>query len=357
MGFQHVMPWIQRISGVDPEIESVQSGTAILANGTASITDAITAVTKNKSFLIMSYEGNLLLDNSDETCVHGVITNGTTLTFVTQANVTADINISWFVVEFSATSGGSVQHGTLNYSSDPDDITISAVVLANTFPIISHSNNSANLNERNFFSLEFTSTTNLRVEGANSADNQQIAWQVVENPNWDVTRYTDIMAIGDNIEDLTITAVVLAETFLIGSSFIDSGNADGSAHIRSFFNSTTVIRSDCQRSGGTDETWNLQYWVVEGGGEFAAQHIQDSTPGTTEDVTLGSNIDPNATIVFPVGGMHNNTQGVTANVSRDMDTIFPALSIKDLNEITLTRGGIPETMFWAAEIIDFSPSM
>jgi len=357
MGFQHIRPWIQKTFGVDPEVESVQSGEVEITTGNSSITDALIAVTKNKSFMMFSYKGDEATDDSRDICVHGVITNGTTLTFNTQDNITGTITIRWFVVEFSATSGGNVQHGSLSYASDPDDITISAVVLANTFPIISHSNNSSNLNERNFFSLEFTSTTNLRVEGSNPADNQQIAWQVVENPNWDVTRYTDTMAIGDSLEDLTITAVILAETFLITSNFLDSGNVDGNAHIRSFFTSTTNIRSDCQRGGGTDEEWFLQYWVVEGAGEFDVQHVQDSTPGSTEDVTLGTNIDPNASIVFPVGGMHNNTQGTAGSPSREIDTIFPAISIKDANEITLDRGFNLDTMFWSAEVIDFSPSL
>jgi len=357
MGFPHVYPFNLANAAADPEIESVQTGTATILTATNSITDTITAVTKAKSFMMFSYEGTQATDDSNLVCVHGVITNGTTLTFNTQGNITGTITIRWFVVEFSATSSGNVQHGTLNYATDPDDITISAVVLANSFPIISHSNDSLNLNERNYFSLEFTSTTNLRVANANSADNQQIAWQVVENPNWDVTRYTDTMAIGDSLEDTAITAVVLAETFLIGSSNISTANVDGNSMIRSYFTSTTNIRSDCQAGAGTDELWNCEYWVVEGAGVFDVQHVQDSTPGATEDVTLGSNIDPDASIVFPVGGMHNNTQGQDVGVQRDIDDVFPAISIKDLNEITIDRGSTLNTMFWSAEVIDFSPSM
>jgi hypothetical protein len=351
------MPWIQRISSVNPEITAVYSGTAVISNGTSSENVSITTVTKNKTFLIFSYESSIAIDDSDEACVRGILTDGDNLDFDTGANVTGDINISWFLIEFSATSSASVQHGLLTYASDPDDITISAVTLANSFPIISHRNFSANINERNFFSLEFTSTTNLRVANANPADAQEIAWQVVEYSGWDVTRYTDTMAIGDNLEDTPITAVVLAETFLIGSSNISAGNVEGDSLIRSFFNSTTVIRSDCQSAAGTDEVWNLEYWVVEGNGTFDAQHIQDSTPGATEDVGLSPDIDPAKSIVFPVGGMHNNTQGQDNDTIRDFDVVWPALSIKDLNEITLDRGSNYNTMYWSAEVIDFSPSM
>lgn len=352
---KHFYPYnLKNRGGVFPEIDSVQKGEVTITTGNNSTTDTITAVTKNKSFLIFSYKTTQQIDDSNFVCCHGAITNGTTLTFQTQGNITGVMTISWFVVEFSATSSANVQHGSLNYASDPDDITINAVVIANSFPIISHSNSSANLNDRNFFNLAFTSTTNLRVSQANPADNQQIAWQVVENPNWDVTKYTDFMAIGDTQENLTISAITLADNWLLTSHWPD-GNPDGNCHVRSYFSSTTQIRSDCQAV--SDENWDLEYWVIDGNGGFAAQHVQDSTAAALENVTLGSLIDVNKTITHPCGGMHNNTEGIDSDSIRDGDVIFPLLKIKDSNEITLERGSAYDTIYWSAEVIDFSLSM
>jgi len=244
---KHYYPWNQ-LNSVDPDIISLQKGELTITTGNNSNTDTITAVTKNKSFLIFTYNTTQGIDDSNFICLRGQITNGTTLTFQTAGNITGTITISWFVVEFDPTSPATVQHGTQAATSGVTDIAISAVTLANSFPIVTHENNTPNLNSGNYPIASFTSTTNLRLVHFQIQGNV-FDWQVVEHPNWTVTYHTDTMAIGDTVENLTIGAVTLADVWLRTTHNPD-GNPDGDAIVRSYFSSTTQLRSDVQAGGG-----------------------------------------------------------------------------------------------------------
>src|SRR6185369_3776685 len=88
------------------QLDSVQSGTATIADTTSSTTVTISSVDTTKSFLV--FEVSLNLVDPVNAQISGQLTNATTLTFA-RAGTSGAVTIKWYVAEF--TSGVSVQRG------------------------------------------------------------------------------------------------------------------------------------------------------------------------------------------------------------------------------------------------------
>src|SRR5579883_2435937 len=151
-------------------VRSFQSGTATLATNATTVTATISSVTTTQAILFFSTSTNSTAVSNFG--ITGTITNATTLTFARGGTGTA-ATIQWYVVEFS--SGVTVQRGstTIATGANTTNVAITAVNLANSFPIISTSQNTTagnSLTSSGEVNASLTSTTQLRLStGANVA--------------------------------------------------------------------------------------------------------------------------------------------------------------------------------------------
>jgi hypothetical protein len=142
----------------------------------------------------------------------------------------ADVTVSVYIVEFNGEINVQTGDTTITTSTAVVfNVTVPAVTLANTFHIVTMSNdwNGSNWKYTDFTSY-LTSTTNLRVEhGAGLSFSGHIRWYTVEDTgnNFDVQRFqaADLSGSGTApyITNTTISAVTMAKTFIIGSETMD----------------------------------------------------------------------------------------------------------------------------------------
>ena len=336
------------------DIDNIQTGECEIGDGSSSVTDTITAVIKSKSFLVFQYMADVTSDDPSELLVCGEITNSTTLTF--ERHSTSDyIWIRWFVIEFSAFSSASVQHGSVVVDSDPKNITISAVNLSNSFPIISFKGFGGGLSQDDFITAELTSTTNLQLSVFLPTALTVAKWQVIENPLWTVSKYTDNLT--GSTKNTTISAVTLAETWLVGTARQTETGACGGDDIARFnFSSTTNILAS---RPGTAPNFYLIYYVIEGGGNFDAQHL------VGQGINIGSSSNNVSISAVTVANsiIKQNSVGVcqSENITDSSsagEAIYFKTRFTSSTNAQQARGGSPMQRCKADfEVIDFTNSM
>ena len=178
----------------------------------------------------------------------------------------------------------SIQRGTTTVAFDDATATatITAVDLDKTVLFFTLRKTTDNRPQRDFFAGKFTSTTALiwtRKTGS-AGDETIIEWYVVE---WDSGVTVQSGDAGNN-EDTTITAVVLADTF-IQVSHNDSGSALGAASlVKSWLNSTTNLRMEDNDT--TIANNNEHDWFVVESTDFTTQAGSLAVTGTTADQTI-----------------------------------------------------------------------
>ena len=117
--------------------------------------------------------------------MRGELTNPTTLTFTRAVNNPVgggnnDVEIAWFAVTLN--DGTIVQKGTTTVNAGLMDVPLVPIVLNRSFPIVSVSGGTDVLNthlDDTSLTDAFTSTTNLRLQRANTAVPATAAWFVV----------------------------------------------------------------------------------------------------------------------------------------------------------------------------------
>ena len=169
---------------------SVQRGLCTITTGSASITDSITSVDRNKSWLISDFE--TAAANPATNQIRGQINSTVQLTFDRAlTDATNLMNISWEVVEF--TDGTIVQEIFESFvgSDQEEDYTISEVTsLTRAFACASgqmcrggKSDYSANDYEGNaWFTCDLTSTTNLKTRRGRGDDDADVVIYVIDFP-------------------------------------------------------------------------------------------------------------------------------------------------------------------------------
>jgi len=205
-------------------IKTVQSGTATIADNSASITATITSVATDKAFLTFTVRHNNVntLEESRDLLVRGVLTNSTTLTFDRDSAVSGQGTcvISWYVIEY--TSGVTVQRGTVaGINATTHNVTITAVTLAQSWPIVSMQGFAGRdeIKQRHTIRAEITTTTNLALTNAANASTCDFAWQVIDYTGASVQKITKALANTGTTQTSTITSVTMAQTFLQGSHY------------------------------------------------------------------------------------------------------------------------------------------
>ncbi|MEM7181164.1 MAG: hypothetical protein AAF518_09640 [Spirochaetota bacterium] len=166
---------------------SVQSGEVTLANGSTSVTDTISTVDLNTSFLVFNYTGAGSINGIE----HNLYTRGslasTTSVEFTRTGTNGDIPISYFVV--TLTSGiQSIQRGSTaiastavntNQAISSVDLTRSLVILSNDTEV---DGSDASAQDSSTYWVDTSSTGTQLTFSRNNHENRTatINWEVVE---------------------------------------------------------------------------------------------------------------------------------------------------------------------------------
>ncbi len=346
-------------AAANPEINSVQTGEATIPSSGTSVNATITAVTVNKSFLIFTFESSDGFSQNQRNLAQGWINSTTQLTFQRSSNPASTIIIRWYVVEFSATSSATVQHFNNQLAAGAtENKTLTAVNLSNSFPIVSCQDSEAGWNVGGYPTAEITTTTNVQIAWG-AINTTRYTVQVIENPNWTVTKYTHSLLTTDSGNtDKTITAVILAETMLIGSA---RGASDFNPNAHKYWKwgllNTTTIRY--YRDTDTDQAWNTVLYVIEGGGEFIARHSELNTmaaAATVDNVSITALTDFTKAIVIN-GGADKGTGAGQNSVDDDGDERMLKLHLTSNTNVQANRGTTTAAdMLYSFNAVDFSPS-
>lgn len=271
-------------------LRQTDSGTVTLGAGSGSQTATLntTLLDKNKAFLVFGVSG--ASPSPALGFVAGEITNTTTLTFDrwTAAGSPA-IVIRWWVAEF--TSGVTVQHGNIAISSTSVDVTISAVNLAKTFPIISFKNSGTAHNGDDWIKAKVTTTTNLNLAPiTNSNSNSLLRWQVVEYDGCTIQEGLVAFANGDASKTATVVGADATRDLLIMSYNSGDGTTAniGQKFIRGRITDATTLTFDRANTG---QAVNVQYYLIR---------FTDGTRVQQVDVTHTSAVVQNDTGIAAV---------------------------------------------------------
>ena len=276
------------------DIIFVQRGTASLGSTDASTTATLSkAVDTSKAFVIV--DANTTETNPDHNKVLGYFTtegaSQTGLTFE-RGLASGTVTIYWQVIEHSALS---VQHGSIaiaDASGTTGDGTITAVNLAKTMVIASHkatASSSITQWAGSTPTTHLTSTTNVRATlGATAAGDTTIRYQVVEFTDATTVQH-ETLSIGAtaNNATATISAVVLADSFIVGTYRTTESGQHQTKGGQFHFNSTTEVEA---LRGDTSGTTTCEVFVVE-------------LPSTaiTQSHTIADVGDPTAQTITEVG--------------------------------------------------------
>ncbi len=165
----------------------VQSGDVSFTPGESPKTASISSVDTGKSWLIYTYQTNVVSQsNIGEKLVRGVITNSTTLTFDRDQTATT-MGLTWYLVEF--TDGTTVQHSSESFTSTETqrDVTISSVdtnlAIAAGGYCMRGGKSPYNSNDNpgvGWFTFDLTSATNLRItRGLTGSATADVGWFVI----------------------------------------------------------------------------------------------------------------------------------------------------------------------------------
>ncbi len=179
----------------------------------------------------------------------------------------------------------SVQRGTATVGSgvQTTTATVTAVDLAKSVLFFGLRKAVNNRPERDFFRGKFTSTTALlfgREEATGNATT--IEWYVVE---WD-SGVTVQSGEHSGAEDTTITAVVIADSFVHHTFYMPGPTLGTSSLIKSWLSTTTNLRMEDDGSTINDNA--LNNWFVVESTDFVTQAGSLAVTGTTADATISA---------------------------------------------------------------------
>ncbi len=175
---------------VEYQDAKVQTGDSTFSSGNGSVAAPLTAVNVAKSWLIFSYQCDASGcpgpdPNIGNKMVRGVISSSTTLNF-DRNNIGKGLILTWYLVEF--TDDTIVQSGSQNFAATEvqKDITITAAPLGRSLAAAggytrggrTPLSTSANPGVA-WFTLNLTTSTNLRITRGASSDAADVGWFVV----------------------------------------------------------------------------------------------------------------------------------------------------------------------------------
>lgn len=278
MGFQHVMPW--KAQG-GPAFLPIQSGVIALDEPDLFVIVNIAAVNLSKAVLEFTRNGDNNQVNPLDVWISGQISSPTTIIFQrmgSTASIPVNISINWFVWQASPSNPMIVHRGSIeigNFLPLPVNLTIPAVDLAHSFPIItSRSEKTSFPNDVNGTRAVLTSPTNLELLKLRNQPltplSHIVEYQVIENPNWDVQQI-NISMPGVTLNQ-TITAIPPAQSFFAASGvyFLFTSITGQDIPI---FRQTSPTNVYFVR-GSAVRAWNsISLYCINTNGDFNTQHI------------------------------------------------------------------------------------
>jgi len=292
MGSKHIWPFNNSAGAKN---YTIQTGTLTISAIQTSNTAIITNAPLSKSVLEFTYSSDSIVGEPRINFVNGEITNNTTLTFSRNTSG-AIITIRWFVWTGNAATNINVQRGSVDIGSGgalPKNVTISAVVLAKTFPIISFTSGGGSPGTDDVIKATITSTTNLELDmGAVATNARIVKWQIIENPDWSVLNYT--VSLTSFTLNQVITSVPLANAYICGSGEYTNTIEGDRVPFMQMTTPTNILFSRTSNSG----TWTISLYVVNMSGESVTQHVQNAIPlnVTSDTVTITAVILPKSFI-------------------------------------------------------------
>ena len=329
-------------------IKSVQSGTVTIADNSASNTATITSVATDKAFLMFTVRHNnaSTVEQSRDLQVRGVLTNSTMVTFDrdSAASGQGTCVVSWFVIEY--TSGVTVQRGTVaGINATTHNVTISAVTLAQSWPIVSEQGATGNeYAASDTIQAEITTTTNLALTNAANAFSCDFAWQVINYTDASVQKITKDLTNTGISQTSTITSVTMAQTFLQGSYYQGTvGTIWPGQWWTAYLSDATTITYTCYENQGKDN--NAIVYVISCS-DFGVTRYQTSLTSsqTSNTQTVNPAISDTNKAFLKIGSLHHNSwMRVTENPWNDpWNDVYRKVQINgvitDTSTLTFERG-------------------
>lgn len=296
----YVIPFKNRIAQF---FYPIQSGSVSITAGNTSNTAAITAINLSKSVLFFSYSCDGAALSPADHFVRGKINSTTQLTFTRSGNV-SNITIRYYIVEARPRYAGfKVQRGSSTGTGTSDNISIAAISLNNSVPIISCSMPGAVLGNNDFIEAELTSSTNLQLR-SNGANTSNVEWQVIECKDWIVQKIKKTLAALN--DDNTISAINLLRSFIVCSATYDSNLSDGNdIPIYYYLNSSTVRIERLAANG----FWTITAYAIHCQRGIGAQ-------GYNASILTGSNNQVQSLTSIPSGRGCTHINSILDSLSR-----------------------------------------
>jgi|CXWL01.1.fsa_nt_gi hypothetical protein len=245
---------VSPVWAANARINRVQSGTASFTTTTTDVT--ITSVDLTKAVLFFSYRVNN--NTIAQIMVKGQISSATNVHFE-RITGGATVDIAWYVAEFH--SGVTVQRAANTHASATTNVTITAVTLAQAFPVFSYMNDGSTWGNDDQVTAQLTSTTNLQLVAAAALNTvNALEWQVADYRGATVETGTTTLNAGSASTTQAITSVDLTRSIVM-AEYTSPGNLlTDSAGVVTKFNSATQL--NFQRTG-TVNALTIRWKVVQ----------------------------------------------------------------------------------------------
>ena len=321
---------------------TVQSGT-VQSAGNGSVTAAITAVDRSKSFLVFSTRHSL---DRPVVAVRGrIAANGASVEFVRETDETSTVDIAWYVVTYPC--GVIVQHGEATGSPVTTDVALDPITATDqAFVLFSKSAEwfDGAWSDDDPTVAEITSTTNLQFRHAGVDTAHRIFWQVVEFTDpatISVQRGATSIVGTDLISTVTLpTAVDTTRAFPLVSFRMNDGTISNvGAHMigaRLTGPSTLVIE---RSTAGTNDIIEILWEVVELNDRSTVLHNEVTLDAGVASalLTIPSLAEDKAYAFATVQGGHGQSLGQTPYAADDISGVSSFTLELEPDVLILTR--------------------
>lgn len=337
-------------------LNRLETGRVQMGSGQTSITQAISPVDMDSTFLVFSLRVNT--NAIGQAAIGGRITDDTTLTF-SRISSGSEVTIEYQVFYFAR--GVYVQHGTTNVNAASVDQAISSVNLERAFVISSRQKDGSEWGTDDGYVADLTSSTNLQLRSTVSMGHD-VYWQVIEMQDALVRNVSFTLSGGSTATTSPISA--------IGSSC--PGTVNGVDTNRTFIVSTHTLSTSIQSDDaprveltdtneitatrvGSNGTMNILAYVVEVFDGSSVIHGNAIISGTdTISTETISSVTPKASGVFAPS--HLGRQGSTTfSTDDDLGASWATLELTSNTELEVIRGNNSSaTMNVPYQVVNFA---
>jgi hypothetical protein len=324
----------------------------VLASGAASQSATISAVTMAETLLFYSYTSDEATPG--EYSITGQLTSTTNIDFVRFTSTGANA----ITIHYTLVMGPelTVQRGTHSAAgTDPTNVTISAVTLANAFCVVNSRVPGSNMNADDFIAGELTSTTNLALRCTSPNADGEIVWQVAEHSACSVQRGTIALASTVGSNTATVSSVDMDKSWLVCHATSDSSATAAIGEKLAWVVKTNGTTLTATRQATTAAmTMYYQLITMTDGSEVQEIEVVFGTGDTDVDDPISA-VDLDKTLALAAGSW-NNCSGSTSYASNDTIGVAVASlnmdSTTNLNSIRGLTGSLDATLL--VNVVEFN---